>query len=969
MNKNILRKSLSLLTMLLTCSTALWADLPAQQTEDNGKVKYLVGASKTGFNIHVNFDNSWKRTTYADNGYHTVISFDGGATREGVGFNYPNYGWGSTGDFEFGKTYVIGGVEVTLVASIPDPATGAVTVKYYMTNTNATAVNFKIGTFADTMVGSADNCNVYKEGTQTVVMENDVTTSSEYGLIYKIMAITPFDTMWFGYWGGATNMLSNIFTDAFEYTKGTDSAIAWSWNVSLEPGESAMREIGSGETVSIFNQTKEIDVEVPAFLGKDASGNYDGSATDLCDFLESYLKDSPAPYYIKLHLLSDARYVISQPLKVNTAITIEGMDEKYPAVIDASNLNGAFLQMTQVGAAALTNIKDYNITMYDVTLKNFVLKDMRGQLFNSNSQKFLIPYFTVDNIVFRMTGASSMPVFDFRGAGYVENLAISNSTFSADDATTWSDGGFFNAQGGATKADCDGLGQKLSLTNCTLYNISKGKTSALLTENSQPYMSIAVNNNVIINSGKEGEFVKGLNSGVSSHVPYLPALMNSFLWTTDNENYADIAYKETNSLPNAIVSGNIECEDIIGFTSSNLPIYGITAKKLFSNGKEASIYGDFSLENCKQKEAGIGDPRWLFPSKLEKYITYASLDDDKDLGKAINEYVKDGFSQFVLEDYGQYEVRQPIVVEKGLLIKGLGAIIHANTGEALIQLSETPVVEAVNDYYRVSEITLKGLTIKGLRNSLVYDNNVKYCVENLNIDDCVVELTTEAVKNDALISFQGGGVKDFCVKNSTVFGNSPVAKYFARYNNAARVDRFGYETSEHTTVTYENNTFYNVNTGNWANYSGISNYTIYSVVKNIWVNCGDGETARRILGNGRLGTDASATFALNTYFLNGEAVSQDEYDTSGTALTTYPGFEKPENGNFTLYAYTEQAENKTGDPRWYVNGVHYYDTGISNVVFDKAASEKTVYDIQGRRVSDTSRKGVYIVNGRKVVIK
>ncbi len=961
---DIFKKTIFLLTLLLTGSAAMLADIPAQQTDNNGKVMYLNGLRKAGFNIHINYNDEWLQTTYSDLGYQTVISFDGGNTRTGIGFNDNDY-WGN-GNFEFGKTFTVNGIEVTLVASIPDATTGAVTVKYFVTNTTNTAKSFKLGTYADTQVGNNDRCNVYREGAQTVVMEHDNPSSSQCGAIYKITAITPFDTMWFGTWG-KTLLPTKTFVDSYEYMPGTDSAIAWSWNISLQPGESTMRAIGTGETVQIFNRSAEIDLDVPPFLGKDANGVVNGTATDLYEFLQFYLQDSPAPYYIKLRLQSNARYVISQPLEVNTAIAIEGVDSKYPAIIDASGMNGPFVQITTAKAAALTNIRDYYTTMYDVTFKNFVLKGLNGQLFNTNGQKFLIPYFTVDNCAIRMNGASSKPVFDFSGGGYVEELTITNSTLSADDATTWSDGGFFNAQGGTTKDDCYALGHILTLKNSTLYNISRGKVSSVLAEHSKEHMSFTVANNVIINSGKKGEFVVGLNHGVANPTPYRLAKLNSFLWTTDNENYEDVGYLEKLS-SNGIVDDNIECNDIVGYAGSQ-PILGITVDKLFLNGKEAASDGDFSLENCPQKEAGIGDPRWLFPSKLEKYITYASLDSDKDLGKAINEFIQEGFSQFVLEDNTQYEIRQPIVTGKSLLIKGNNVVIHTyNVSDPLIQLSETPEVPAFKDYYRMDEITLKGLTIDGIKNSLIYDNNVKYCVVNLTIDDCVLGLETEAVKNEALISFQGGGVKDFTIKNSTVYGNGDVAKYFARYNNAARVDRFGFEDGEHTSITYDSNTFYKVAKGQWANYAGISNYTDYLIVKNIWVDCADGAIARRILGNGRLGTDATAIFDRNTYFKDGAAVDQGDYDQSGTILTSNPNFKNADAHDFTLSAYSDQAAEETGDPRWYINGTHYY-TGIETVNAGVAAAESTVFDLQGRRVQNMDQKGVYIVNGKLVVKK
>jgi hypothetical protein len=208
--------------------------------------------------------------------------------------------------------------------------------------------------------------------------------------------------------------------------------------------------------------------------------------------------------------------------------------------------------------------------------------------------------------------------------------------------------------------------------------------------------------------------------------------------------------------------------------------------------------------------------------------------------------------------------------------------------------------------------------IAGVVGSLFYDNNKAYGVVNFLIKNSIIQLTTttDKIKNQAWISFQGGGVKDFSMTNSTIFqmgdGNP---QFFLRYNNSIRIDRLGWTKSDHTTITYTNNTFYKVGSGNWSNYSGMADYSVYNVQNNIWYACGNGQIARRILGNGRLGTNASATWNNNTYWNEDGQVDQGTYDT-GTVLTTNPDFENPAEVNFTPRG-AEQVEKKTGDPRWY----------------------------------------------------
>ncbi len=44
-------------------------------------------------------------------------------------------------------------------------------------------------------------------------------------------------------------------------------------------------------------------------------------------------------------------------------------------------------------------------------------------------------------------------------------------------------------------------------------------------------------------------------------------------------------------------------------------------------------------------------------------------------------------------------------------------------------------------------------------------------------------------------------------------------------------------------------------------------------------------------------------------------------------------------------------------------------TGIESIDNGKLAIDNEVYDLQGRRMHNTARKGIYIQNGKKVVIR
>ena len=229
----------------------------------------------------------------------------------------------------------------------------------------------------------------------------------------------------------------------------------------------------------------------------------------------------------------------------------------------------------------------------------------------------------------------------------------------------------------------------------------------------------------------------------------------------------------------------------------------------------------------------------------------------------------------------------------------------------------TDIIPKPGNYLLIDFVRLQECSLKGVKGSLFYDNNKSWAIVNFLIKNSIIEMNTAAssVRNEAFISFQGGGIKNFTISGSTVYQTSDEnSKYFMRYHNSVRVDRMGYDTSDHTTLTYTNNTFYRVASGQWANYSGISNYSAYNLQSNIWVDCADGQIARRVMGNGRMGNGSIATWGNNTYWNNGEAVDNSSYDT-GYILATDPAFADAANANFTPTG-AEQVARQTGDPRW-----------------------------------------------------
>lgn len=255
-------------------------------------------------------------------------------------------------------------------------------------------------------------------------------------------------------------------------------------------------------------------------------------------------------------------------------------------------------------------------------------------------------------------------------------------------------------------------------------------------------------------------------------------------------------------------------------------------------------------------------------------------------------------------------------------LKNLDIDMSAST-EALITLSETPDESLLGatgkgDYYNIQNaIIINGCDVNGVNGNLIYDNNNKYCVENLVITNCKIHLTSSATTNvsgNAIIYFKGGYANSLTLQESTFYntGDSD-AKYFVQYNNSGRSTRAGYNNNY---ITYTSCTFYNVaKNGQMGNYGGFSGQacSIYSVTNSIFVDCGSNQVTRRIVG-GRVGS-GTATFSNNTYMYNGEFENTAGYDDSGTNIEEDPGFKDPANGDFTVSG-SSQIAKRTGDPRW-----------------------------------------------------
>lgn len=294
-----------------------------------------------------------------------------------------------------------------------------------------------------------------------------------------------------------------------------------------------------------------------------------------------------------------------------------------------------------------------------------------------------------------------------------------------------------------------------------------------------------------------------------------------------------------------------------------------------------------------------------------------------------------------------------------ITLKNVDIDASAATG-ALVTLNASPIESTINaegGYYIIPKVEIINCNISDAT-QIISDNGVKYCVAEMIVDNSIVSL---ANAKKTVIDFASSGfVNDLSIKNSTIWSKGAGDQdYFVRYNNSGRCDRAGFARNR---IAYENSTFYNVaKSGQWGNYSGFAgrNTSDWVMTKNIFLDCGHGEVARRYMGS--RGDQSTATFSLNTYWFDGAAEDTGNYDNSGTAITSDPQLKDAPNGDFTVQG-AEQIAAQTGDPRWIT------PDGISEITSDSRLADAPVYNLAGQRVT-LATKGILIKGGKKFINK
>lgn len=291
-------------------------------------------------------------------------------------------------------------------------------------------------------------------------------------------------------------------------------------------------------------------------------------------------------------------YTTTKAIVAPAGVLIQGAGAA-TSIIDASGLEGPFILMSTTPSVEGKDVD--GVTAYEidgVTIQNVAITGLKAQLFYANKTQYLLKKLSVENSIIGLTNAKT--IFDFNSGGNVVELSVNKSTLYGPNAG-WSNGGFHSTQSSKSVLQLGGTTEKTIITNSTLYNISYTKTTSTIVKNSQDWMSYEVKNNVIVNCGKSGQFLKGLNSGQAG---------KDTNWDVDNNIF------------------NFDGANIVetcGASADNVK-NSIAGVVTFTDAANADFNGTFALgEGASEPATKPGDPRWTITYATPVEITTMSI--------------------------------------------------------------------------------------------------------------------------------------------------------------------------------------------------------------------------------------------------------------------------------------------------------------------------------------------------------
>ncbi|MBO4821890.1 MAG: DUF4957 domain-containing protein [Prevotella sp.] len=671
-----------------------------------------------------------------------------------------------------------------------------------------------------------------------------------------------------------------------------------------------MRNLTNGGNWFVI-QLKSITLEsLKAEVGAPLVLNIE-SGKDIYSEVTTALEGNPNPESIEINLAAGGEYTVSGTIETAAPLLLRGDDM---ATIDASALTAPMFALRTTLYDSYLNPANNFYAIGDIKFMNIKVKGLTQQLFYGNKMRAYIPNFSVENCIIEVAGGSKTTI-DFNGGGVVENLSIRKSTIYGNPQHT---GQLYSSQSGQKVTEVsEDKTQTISILNSTLYNLAYGKNVMTHRQSNQKWLTYELKYSIILDCGKEGQFVKGLNGGQGGANPVWRIEDNAFQRIVDGV-ITDMSANESTG----------DDEEPVNFNVDGALVF---------TGDFAS--GDFTLGDCKQKEMNIGDPRWLTGEASSDIVL--TLESGKDitteLAAALAVTPAPESITINLAAGGEYTVSGTLETAAPLTITGdeedIATIDASSLTSPMTAISLTPYessLDANNNFYNIGDIEFSNLKVKGLTQPLIYGNKVRAFIPRLSVDNCVIEI---AGGSKSTFDFNGGGVVGILdVLNSTIYANPQHTGQLYSSQSGQKATEVSEDLVQ--TISLQSSTFYNISYGKNVMTHRQSNqkWLKYVVSSCLVVDCGkDGQFVKGLNG-GQGGANPIWEIESNSFQRIVDGVFTDISAKEETGDADEPVSENIEgvvvftgdyaNGDFTL-GYCPQDIYWVGDPRWFSGDLYY----------------------------------------------
>ena len=645
---------------------------------------------------------------------------------------------------------------------------------------------------------------------------------------------------------------------------------------------------------------------------------------------------------ITINLARGSSYTISRPIVAAGSLTVNGNG----ATIDASGLEGP---MITTPAGDLAEWMEGSLTVKGVTVKG-----LKKAFYASAGKNYLYNDFLIDNSVIELAGTAGRD-FDFRKGGVARNFTISNSTVYAPVATNES---LYTSQSAQRATEAPGVEmQTFTIKNSTLYNLAKGKNFFTHRQANQKWLAYTIENSIFVNCGKSGQVVKGINQGQQGTNPTWTVKGNLFNFDGEDTRLAESTGDTDEGVENSVGG-------VVSFT--------------------AAADGDFNGEvavNTATPET-LGDSRWTLAfNKTPKNIVIAPAGGDisEALEAAMEPYAYIGNIHINLTNGGEYTISKSIVVPNSLYIV-TGDIMAWEQQNATIDASglEGPMIttpaEAPEEWVK-GQILVDDVTVKGLKKALFASAAKNYFYEQFSIWGSVIEVAADVTTLD----FTKGSVASLMISSSTIYAPTATTKAFYSSQSGQKATEYA-EDAQQSFIIF-GSTLYNLAPGKnfFTHRQANQTWLTYNLQNNIFVNCGKSGQVVKGVNGGQSGKNPKWMIVSNLFNYDGKDTSAEEStgDADEPVEKSIPGvvtFADAAAGDFNAtVTLAEGAEKPAGAGDGYHWKITYSEaTAIEGVktAEDTNLENAVIYNLNGQRVDKAQAKGgVFIVNGKKVVIK